>query len=130
VHPFWNRNHKIIKRLFVFSKSKSELLCDWRFTVNQFVLTSPLRLTTSNFIFKLDPSGYSPYVTSSMTRGWVCRLQLLLVLASAVTLRSESGGTHDILPGYFKTLNSFNIRCRRTNKMEIYQFVILTGIIQ
>jgi hypothetical protein len=28
-------------------------------------------------------------------RGWVCRLQLLLVLASAVILRSESRGTHD-----------------------------------
>jgi uncharacterized protein (DUF2141 family) len=29
-----------------------------------------------------------------MTRGWVCRLQLLLALASAVILRSESQGTH------------------------------------
>jgi hypothetical protein len=28
-------------------------------------------------------------------RGWVCRLQLLLVLASTVILRSESHGTHD-----------------------------------
>jgi hypothetical protein len=28
-------------------------------------------------------------------RGWVCRLQLLLVLASTVILRSESRGTHD-----------------------------------
>jgi hypothetical protein len=28
-------------------------------------------------------------------RGWVCRLQLLLALASAVILRSESHGTHD-----------------------------------
>jgi hypothetical protein len=28
-------------------------------------------------------------------RGWVCRLQLLLVLASAVILRSESLGTHN-----------------------------------
>jgi hypothetical protein len=28
-------------------------------------------------------------------RGWVCRLQLLLVLASAVILRSESCGTRD-----------------------------------
>jgi hypothetical protein len=31
----------------------------------------------------------------SVTRGWVCRLQLLLVLVSAVILRSESRGTHD-----------------------------------
>jgi hypothetical protein len=27
--------------------------------------------------------------------GWVCRLQLLLALSSAVILRSESHGTHD-----------------------------------
>jgi hypothetical protein len=39
--------------------------------------------------------GYSPYVTSSLTREWVCSLQLLLVLASAVILRSEPRGTHD-----------------------------------
>jgi hypothetical protein len=30
-----------------------------------------------------------------MTRGWVCRLQLLLVLANAVILKSESRRTHD-----------------------------------
>jgi hypothetical protein len=30
-------------------------------------------------------------------KGWVCHLQLLLVLASAVILRSKSRGTHDIL---------------------------------
>jgi hypothetical protein len=56
---------------------------------------NPLRLTTSNFIFQLNPCGYSPYVTFSLTRRWVCRLQLLLVLASAVILRSESHGTHN-----------------------------------
>jgi hypothetical protein len=36
-----------------------------------------------------------PYVSWSLTRGWVCHLQLMLVLASAVILRSESIGTHD-----------------------------------
>jgi hypothetical protein len=30
-----------------------------------------------------------------MTKGWVCRFQLLLVLASAVIHRSESRGTYD-----------------------------------
>jgi hypothetical protein len=30
-------------------------------------------------------------------KGWVCSLQLLLVLASVVILRSESHKTHDIL---------------------------------
>jgi hypothetical protein len=34
--------------------SESESFYDWRFTANRFVLvTSPLRLTTSNFIFRL-----------------------------------------------------------------------------
>jgi hypothetical protein len=56
---------------------------------------SPLRLVTSNFIFRLNTCGCSPIVTSSLMRGWVCRLQLLLVLVSAVSLRSESHGTHD-----------------------------------
>jgi hypothetical protein len=74
----------------------SELFSDWRVTANHFVLaTSSLRLTTSNFIFQLNTCGYSPYVTSSLTREWVCSLQLLLALASAVILRSESLGTHD-----------------------------------
>jgi hypothetical protein len=48
-----------------------------------------------NFIFQLNTCGYNPCVTSSLTRGWVCRLQLLLALANAVILRSESRGTHD-----------------------------------
>jgi hypothetical protein len=72
------------------SESESESLYDWRFTANQFVLaTSYLRLTTTN-IFQLNTCGYSPYVTTSLARGWVCHLQLLLVLASAVILRSDS----------------------------------------
>jgi hypothetical protein len=78
------------------SESESEILYDWRFTANQFVsATSPLRLTTSNLIFQLNTFGYSPFVASTLTSGWVCRLQLLLVLISAVILRSESRGTHD-----------------------------------
>jgi hypothetical protein len=43
----------------------------------------------------MNTCSHSPYVTSSLTRGCVCRLRLLLVLASAVILRSESRGTHD-----------------------------------
>jgi hypothetical protein len=66
--------------------SESDLLYYCRFTDNQFILaTSLLRLTTSNFIFQLNTCGYSPYVTSSLTTGWICRLELLLVLASRVT---------------------------------------------
>jgi hypothetical protein len=77
-------------------ESESELLYNWWFTANQFVLvTSPLRLTTGNFIFQLNNCGDSPYVISSLTRGWICLLQMLLVLASAIILKSESHGTHD-----------------------------------
>jgi hypothetical protein len=54
----------------------------------------PSRLTTLNF-FQLNTCSHSPYVTSSLTRGWVCSLQLLLVLASAIIFRSDSRGTHD-----------------------------------
>jgi hypothetical protein len=76
--------------------SESKLLYDWRFTANQFVLAArPLKLTTSNFIFHLNTCGRSPYVTSPLTRGWVCRLQLLLALTSAFFLRSEFLGAHD-----------------------------------
>jgi hypothetical protein len=64
------------------SLSESELLYDSLFTANQFVLApSSLRLTAS--IFKRNPYCHSPYVTSSLTRGWLCRLQILLVFASA-----------------------------------------------
>jgi hypothetical protein len=43
---------------------ESELLYDWRFTANQFILApSPLRATISIFFFQLNACGYSPYVT-------------------------------------------------------------------
>jgi hypothetical protein len=72
---------------------RSELLYDWRSTANQFFLAaSPMRLTTSTY-FQLNTCDYSPYVTSFLTRGWVCRLQLLLVLASTVIRGSESRWT-------------------------------------
>jgi hypothetical protein len=47
------------------------------------------------FVFQLNTLGYSPYVTSSLMRGWVCRLQFVMALASAVILESEPSGTHD-----------------------------------
>jgi hypothetical protein len=54
-----------------------------------------LRPTTRIFVFQLNTCGYRPYLKSSLTTGWVCRLQLLMVLVSAVILRSESRGTLD-----------------------------------
>jgi hypothetical protein len=73
----------------------SQLCCRVRSTTKQFVLAPrTLRHTTSNF-FQLNPCGRSLYITSSLTRGWVCCIQLLLGLASAVILRSESRENHD-----------------------------------
>jgi hypothetical protein len=48
---------------------------------------------------QLNTCCHSPYITSSLTRGWVCHLQLLLALASAFILGSESRGTrnHNLL---------------------------------
>jgi hypothetical protein len=55
-----------------------------------------VKLTTSNFFFfQLNTCFRSPYVTSSLTREWVCSLQLLLALASEVILSSDSLGTRD-----------------------------------
>jgi hypothetical protein len=86
------------------SESESELLYDWRFTANQFVLApSPLRLT-ARFFSQLNTCSHCPYITSSLTRGWVCHLQFLLGFASAVILGSESRGTRDhILRPSFET---------------------------
>jgi hypothetical protein len=44
-----------------------------------------------NFVFShLNTCGHNPYITSSLTRGWVCHLQLLLALASAFLLRNST----------------------------------------
>jgi hypothetical protein len=51
--------------------------------------------THNQYIFQLNTCGYSPYVTYSLTRIWICRLELLLALASAVNLRFECRGTPD-----------------------------------
>jgi hypothetical protein len=56
---------------------------------------SPLRPTTSNFIFQLCTCGYGPYETCSLMRGWTCLLKLVMVLASAVIFKAEPRGTHD-----------------------------------
>jgi hypothetical protein len=69
---------------------ESDFLYDWQRGVNR-----TLRPTDRIVVFKMNAYGYRPYVTSFLTRGWVCRLQLLLGLASAIILRSESSGTHD-----------------------------------
>jgi hypothetical protein len=55
----------------------------------------PLETHDQQYFLSTEICGHSPNVTSPLTREWVCLLQLLLALASAVILRSESRGTHD-----------------------------------
>jgi hypothetical protein len=51
------------------------------------------------YIFQLNTCGRCPYITSPLMRGWVYHLQLLLVLARAVILGSESRGIHGHILG-------------------------------
>jgi hypothetical protein len=75
--------------------AESESLYDWRFNRQSLRLgDKPLEINNQH-IFQLNTCGHCPYVTSFLTRGGVCLSQLLLVLASAVILRSERRGTHD-----------------------------------
>jgi hypothetical protein len=57
--------------------------------------TKPLEDHEKKFYFQPNPCGHSPNVRSCLTRGWVRRLQLLMLLASVIILGSESRGTHD-----------------------------------
>jgi hypothetical protein len=50
----------------------------------------PLQTHGQNFFSQLNTCSHSPYITSSLTRGWVCHLKLLLALASAFILGPES----------------------------------------
>jgi hypothetical protein len=47
------------------------------------------------FLLPSDTYGVCSCGAPSLMRGWICRLKLLLALASAVILGSESHGTHD-----------------------------------
>jgi hypothetical protein len=63
---------------YQLTKVKVKVNDDWRFTANQFILaSSPLRPTIRHF-FSTEPCGNSPYVTSSLTRRWVCLLWVCL----------------------------------------------------
>jgi hypothetical protein len=55
----------------------TDLLYDWRFTADQFVLVlCPLSLKTRHIFsfFQLNPCGHCPHVTLSLTKEWVCLL--------------------------------------------------------
>jgi hypothetical protein len=89
--------------------SESQLLHDWRYTAKQFVLAwSPLRFTTSNFIFQLNPRGYSPYITEE-------RMVLSFTIPASPRQRSHSQVRvpRDSWPHYclrFETLSTWRAR--------------------
>jgi hypothetical protein len=76
------------------SEPESESLYDWQFTSSKFCLGDKPLENHDQYFFQLNNCCYSHYVTSFLARGWVCRLQLLLALASTVILRSKSRGPH------------------------------------
>jgi hypothetical protein len=47
------------------------------------------------FYSQMNTRGHSSYIISSLTTGWVCHLQLVLALARAFILGSESRGTRE-----------------------------------
>jgi hypothetical protein len=57
--------------------------------------TEPLETHNQKFCSQLNIYSHSPYITSSLMRGWVCYLILLLALASTFILGPESCGTRD-----------------------------------
>jgi hypothetical protein len=59
-------------------KSKLQLLYDWRFTANPFVLATKNPWESRPDFFQLNPCSHSPYVTSSLMREWVCLLWICL----------------------------------------------------
>jgi hypothetical protein len=75
--------------------SESELPYYYRFTTNRFVLAPiPLRITARIF-FSIEHLRSKSLYNILSDEKWTCRLQLLLALASAFILRSESRRTHD-----------------------------------
>jgi hypothetical protein len=67
---------------WLYSKSKSKLLYDCRFTANQFLLApSPLKIMARVFfLLQLNPCRRSPHETSSLTRGWDCLIWICLAV--------------------------------------------------
>jgi hypothetical protein len=55
----------------------------------------PLETHDQHFFFHLKTLEVIVLMQHPLMRGWVCHLQLLLVLASTVILRSESHSSHD-----------------------------------
>jgi hypothetical protein len=57
--------------------------------------TEPHETHGQKYFPQVNTCGHSPYITSSLTRRLVCHLQLLMTLASAFVLGSQSRGTRD-----------------------------------
>jgi hypothetical protein len=74
--------------------------CQSYFTVgslppNSSTWRQALETNDQHSFFQMNTCGYSPYLTSSLTRRCSCCLQRLMAIDSADILRSESRGTDD-----------------------------------
>jgi hypothetical protein len=80
------RYHLLLSPQNAYRESESQLFYELA-VYRQSVRSGAKPLEThDHYFFQLNTCCYNPYVTSSLTRGWVCRLQLLLALASAAGL--------------------------------------------
>jgi hypothetical protein len=95
------------------AEPESELLYDWWFTANLFVLApSLLRLTTRVFFcnWKLNPCGHCPCVTSSLTRRWACVLSICLAFVKSTY--STYGMLLKILPfTIYRPTSALSVQC-------------------
>jgi hypothetical protein len=96
----WRPSHTYLLLFYLPYRDSTVIRIKVRVTLRLAVYRQSVRLgdkpleAHDQHFFQLNTCCHIPYVTSSLTRGWVCRLQLLLALASAVILRSGSCGTH------------------------------------
>jgi hypothetical protein len=80
----------------------------------------PLETHGQNSFSQLNTCGHSPYITSHLTRAWICHLQLLLALASAFILGSELRGISLFVASYDSQGYGESIRPRLQSQSQSY----------
>jgi hypothetical protein len=118
------------------TNSESDLLYDWRFTANQFVLApSFLWITTREFFFQLNSCGNSPHVTSSPTRLWVCLLWICLAFFRMYVLHIQHVIEYSfsctvykffVSPGFAKQIMSILLILRYNGSLITWTVISLT----
>jgi hypothetical protein len=88
VDPVWTPPPTTQIKKKKLSQSKSYFTTGGLPPVSSFWLRAPWD-SRPDFFSQLNTCCHSPYITSPLTRGWVCHLELLLSLARAFILWSK-----------------------------------------